>query len=591
MKLIHVSVRNFRSISEVDLPLRNLTTIIGRNNAGKSNLLRSIDVFATASDSALSERDICQIMGAGEETYVECTFGELSDVEKATFSKYLLHDNSVCIRRTLSHDGGKLKSKLHGWVEEPSNPYLKSDFADYSKKSTWEELGINFFDFVEGKDSGRITKADFEEFRAKYIHSNKAKLDFKKQLSSTELLGRQSSAVAALPTVTLIPAVGDVSSEIVGTAKSLLNIIVAEVLDASGECEEIHAATESLAEASNLINRGDSRIGLLTDIENQLSQQLNAWGNIDCRIGTEAPDLVKILLSNLTLSVNDGTLNSIDQKGHGIQRQILFQLFRLFVDLRRRRHIFSELPEPSAKKSESHIILFEEPELFLHPQAQEQFLDDLIAVSESDQILIATHSSHLIRFEYVDQLVILRRSSPVDPTRFFVAKQEWVASRSERSELKDIELLSAEISKMFFADKIVLVEGSADYVYIQGVARDLDCYSRKITIVSAGSKETLPRLQEILNGFQIPYVVTYDKDPGNAQSARTTARIVELVREARLQGVTCSVCEFDPTAASLCGNTNETNKDKPYQAHIWLRDNTPSIEFVDRVRQLFTISS
>ncbi|MEO0586922.1 MAG: TOPRIM nucleotidyl transferase/hydrolase domain-containing protein, partial [Planctomycetota bacterium] len=241
--------------------------------------------------------------------------------------------------------------------------------------------------------------------------------------------------------------------------------------------------------------------------------------------------------------------------------------------------------------SQSHIILFEEPELFLHPQAQEQFFDDLLTVSETDQVLIATHSSHLVRIDHVDSLVVLRRETQTSPTRHFRAGDVLVRSRDDRQTLKDIALVSSEVAKMFFAEKIILVEGQADYIYIVGSAEMKHLVDRRVAVVPAGSKETLPRLQEILNGFQIPYVVAYDVDPGNEQSAQTTAKIVNLVREAQSFGVHAEVSEFSPTLAEVCGNTNETSKDKPYQAFHWIKSNNPSEEFLARIEEFYDLSA
>lgn len=48
MRLINFSVTNFRSVTRAHrIALSNLTILIGRNNEGKSNLLRALDVAMT----------------------------------------------------------------------------------------------------------------------------------------------------------------------------------------------------------------------------------------------------------------------------------------------------------------------------------------------------------------------------------------------------------------------------------------------------------------------------------------------------------------------------------------------------------------
>ena len=40
-----ISIRNFRSISSLDLSANWLTTLVGANDAGKSNVLRALNLF------------------------------------------------------------------------------------------------------------------------------------------------------------------------------------------------------------------------------------------------------------------------------------------------------------------------------------------------------------------------------------------------------------------------------------------------------------------------------------------------------------------------------------------------------------------
>ena len=45
MKLVEFSVRNYRSITDAhEIKLHDLTVLVGKNNEGKSNLLRALNV-------------------------------------------------------------------------------------------------------------------------------------------------------------------------------------------------------------------------------------------------------------------------------------------------------------------------------------------------------------------------------------------------------------------------------------------------------------------------------------------------------------------------------------------------------------------
>lgn len=45
MKLCKLEIRKFRSIDFVEIDINSLTSVIGENNAGKSSILRAIELF------------------------------------------------------------------------------------------------------------------------------------------------------------------------------------------------------------------------------------------------------------------------------------------------------------------------------------------------------------------------------------------------------------------------------------------------------------------------------------------------------------------------------------------------------------------
>lgn len=295
-------------------------------------------------------------------------------------------------------------------------------------------------------------------------------------------------------------------------------------------------------------------------------------------------------MNGLVLSVDDGNETDLADKGDGIQRQILFRVFQLYADFRAHRGVFRPAEgEPAADRGSS-MIAFEEPELFLHPQAQEQFYDDLLTVSERDQVLLATHSSFLIRLEHADGLHIVRRTTYNAPTEFRTADPDWL-SADDRQRLKEINLCSADVSKVFFADRVVVTEGQEDVIYIHGTARDhAKCMDRRVTVVEVGGKERIPALQRVLNAFGIRYIVACDRDPGNEDSQATSVRIQKLIEEANTKyGVIASVEHFDPNISRVCRGDDPPPGEKPYNAIKFIQEDTPTLAFVDRVKRLYTI--
>lgn len=592
MKLARIKIRNFRSIRCLRLDPGPMTTLIGKNNSGKSNILRGLRFFFTFSARSATLDDICKFSD-DEGTWVECTFSELTEADRSEVpEKYIRHDGSIRLRRTLQPDDDRAVTKLRGYVQRPTAEWLQDDYADYADMDKWVALGIDVSDYATFGKRGGITKDTFKEFRPAYITQHAEELDFVEELSDTEFKGRQSTAATVLPHLIFVPAVGDIVSVIYGKQTSLLNEMVAAVIEL-GKTDPLYTtAQEGLSAAQQLVNPSDSRLRTLTRIEEDLEQKLESWPGTRVTIRTEIADLARILVDGLVLSVDDGHDTHLSDKGDGIQRQILFRVFQLYADFRAQRGIFRPADGAAPRERGSSIIAFEEPELFLHPQAQEQFHDDLITVSQTDQVLLATHSNYLVRLEQADVLHIVRRESPTAPTTFTTADQNWLTA-DDRQRLKEIDLCSGDVSKVFFADRVVVTEGQADVIYIVGTARDhADCLNRQVTVVESGGKERIPSMQKVLNAFGIPYVVACDKDPDNQASADTSARIEALVNEANaneVDGPIASVEHFDPDIANECHGTEPPPGDKPYNALVFIRDGTPTKEFVDRVKQLYRL--
>ena len=108
-------------------------------------------------------------------------------------------------------------------------------------------------------------------------------------------------------------------------------------------------------------------------------------------ITLETPDTDKFLSQGATIKLNDGTETPIKLQGHGVQRSLIFSLIEVMAELESTNE---EMPE----NVKSTIILFEEPELYLHPHLMRRLKDALLDISKKHgwQIIISTHSPFLI---------------------------------------------------------------------------------------------------------------------------------------------------------------------------------------------------
>lgn len=120
-------------------------------------------------------------------------------------------------------------------------------------------------------------------------------------------------------------------------------------------------------------------------IQNILSEQ---YGDTEVRFSFSLPELDSFFKTgNITLSEN-GIETKSSEKGTGMQRALALSLIQVYADI-------SKTEENGVSKP---ILFFiDEPETFLHPQAQNKLLDALEKISIKSQIFIITHSPYLLK--------------------------------------------------------------------------------------------------------------------------------------------------------------------------------------------------
>ncbi len=185
----------------------------------------------------------------------------------------------------------------------------------------------------------------------------------------------------------------------------------------------------------------------------------------------------------------------------GLYRTLLFELFRALA--------------AESKKIETSIIgntmiFFEEPELYLHAQAEKELYDCFIALSKLGvQLYISTHSSNFISLKHYKSICIIRNSD--NGSRAFQFKGKLFSG----DEVKYFNMnywINPDRSELFFAKKVILVEGQTDKIVLGYLSKKLGIFKYDYSILECGSKSIIPQFIKLLNAFKLPYIAIYDKD-------------------------------------------------------------------------------
>lgn len=215
------------------------------------------------------------------------------------------------------------------------------------------------------------------------------------------------------------------------------------------------------------------------------------------------------------------------------------------------------------------VILFEDPELYLHPQKSRELYDCFIKLSKlGTKIYLKTYSSSFLGLKQYKSICVIKK---INNNVRIVQAKDGIFKGDAIKAFNMNYWINPDRSELFFAKKVILVEGQTDKIVISFLGKLLKVFKYDYSIIECGSKSTIPQFIMLLNLFKIPYVVVYDKDN---HSWRTKEEIFnskqknKMIRSLVKENLGfCIECEND-MEEEIYDRKNERNsyKNKPFNA-------------------------
>ena len=543
MKIENISIQNFKTfgVKPIKFSFNNLTSLIGENSVGKSNILEALDLFFNFSKTKISTKSFhhndytkpiviivkFNSLNADEITIFKTHLDEQNNLTITQFIEAFSKEEGVEIKDVLHEDIDFTESK-HGTKLIPIEDYLwtvadKTPTKANVKKWWKEDLKLGDFDFKTlFADDKEPTQ---EEFLNKLIQLNEERYEEipKEKITGDEkVLGWKSKLKANLPKYFYIPAIKNLSEDLKVTKTSTLGELI-NWLSSSVSTEIKHefrtktdALVKELIQKIDTTENGESKIEKINKALND-----NIGFDIGCTLELKfgSPEIQDVVFPQPKVFANDGYNSELTEKGHGIQRLALFSLLRTYNTF-----------DFGKKNNESNIIIgIEEPEIYLHPPLKRATYNLLRKISEGkDQVVYTTHDSLFISVDNFDQIRLFRKSTEENPiTVCHELSVTKIITHYKNMYGKDIDELSIRHrfhhlidetkNEGFFAKKIILIEGETEKYALPNYfrAKGFDIDTNRISIITTGSVDTISYLLLLFNEFRIPCYVIFDGDKPN----------------------------------------------------------------------------
>ncbi len=482
MKITKIKINHFRALENFVLSVEeDLSVVIGKNNTGKTSLLSILDRFLGESKSSFEFHDFNKnylansfpfnterTFSAEEYTpfYISLTihieynetdyignlaklFMSLDPKDKTAIIRfeyvmtYELYLNALKDYAVYCSKAGKKKRNIREYVEKYHSKYFKQITKSINPSDTNE--------FVEIKEKGDIQKI----------------INFK-----------------------YIKAIRDVSNldEVKAKSQTLSKLAVKYCEARRQETLDESLLDDVLKESDIKLDQSYKKIfkDVITDIERF------SYGKGEAKISVKSMLSASTLIKENANVVYSKEAEFLPEEYNGLGYMNLFaMIFYINIQIDE----FRKISKVNQVPADINLLYIEEPEAHTHPQMQYIFIKNIQAKLQEGrkgkdgeeeinlQMILSSHSSHIVS------------QSDFEKIKFFYRENDAIYAKN----LSDLKIamikskdggenrfrflkqyLTLERSELFFADKVIFVEGDTERILINAMMQKTDIANKDI---------------------------------------------------------------------------------------------------------------
>lgn len=580
MKLVKLKISNFRGIGFAEIDIENFTTLVGPNNIGKSTILNAIHLVLDNKKPKLE--DWPGQTHSDEVMEIICEFDDLEEWEKNKSAiSTLLHGESLKIRMSAEWNSDKTDYSYDYSVFnlETQYPWSGESFTNAKKDDVCKEIFKTL-----GITKANEYKERTEEMEA-YAQANHAE-----SVVSSEgwhIKKFANSLQQAVPHVMYVPASFKIEDELKATNSSPFSFLFTNKLFPKVKGDATY--TNYIAKADELQNKlkgqaeDGSEIEGLDDALGQVSNTLNQILDFDSkvRLAVGDIDIEPLFMKAATFLIDEEIETSLQYQGSGVQRALAFAMLEANA----------EVESEVSGEQRTVIVLYEEPELYIHPHLMRRLKNTLQTRSQSPkwQVICSTHSPFLINLaDKPESLKLIKRDSGNRRVVHQVSSSifESNGDYDERLLLRATLDFHPTVCESLFAKRVVIVEGDTEVAVFRMVgelAEKLNItgsLDKDTTVISAGGKWTITAIAKVLNALEIDYRVIHDTDRKDLTDEELEAQshIHPYKANAKISAVATAekVFKVEDTFEHVLWDQDQNEKakasDKPFNSWKRVRD-------------------
>lgn len=530
MKIKTIRIQNFRGFSDATVDFEDHTCFVGPNGAGKSTILSALNVFFQEASNATEVTSLTRedFHSGNVSTPVEITvtFHKLTKTAKESLEHYVRHGELAVVSRA-TFDPLSQKAPVQQFGKRLVFAQFKPYFEDDKSKVLIDPLRARFIEVTSDladfpKLSGKPTKIamtsalrSYEEARPEICTPEESSDHF---YGSQKVRGKLDPFVQWI----YLPAVKDASEEVEEAGNTalgkLLQRTVRQKVNFDDALEALRVKTRKEYDA--LLQ---DQQNTLAEISESLAARLAIFAHPGASVAVEwlqgSEKSVSIFDPRATIKAQEGTFKgSMTRFGHGLQRSFLLAILQELASV----ELESDAERPTL------ILGCEEPELYQHPPQARHLSSVLRSLADAgNQIMLTTHSAYFVSGEIFNEIRLIRKdiktgASYVKFTGFdsFCERiGKATGKKPDRAPVARAKLMAAlrpEPSELFFCQKLMLVEGTADRAYVSGalhLSNEWEAMRRSgLHIIPTDNKSSILQLLVIAQELSIPCFVVFDAD-------------------------------------------------------------------------------